>query len=159
MSDWESDGDDVKQPAAPVQSQRFDQNRGYGSSPNRGGYNQNRNNAYNNGYGDGQRDRQDYGSNQRNSNQQFDQRRDNRQSFGGGRQNQDRGGGIYGGNDLRIQVDSSKLGIVIGKGGSKIREIQETNNVNVKIGKLKRRCCSAECPNFVSFHFSRSRTK
>lgn len=148
MSDWDSDGDDVK-PAAPIQpQQRYDQNRDYG-------------NDQKGSYGN---DGRDYGNNQRNSYQQQDQNRDNRQNFGGGRRdnqqnfgngrrddnnyrnggNQDRGGGRsggggynrYGGSDFKMEVDSSKVGMIIGKGGSKIREIQEKHNVNVKIGKL-----------------------
>lgn len=120
MSDWESDGDDSK-PAATYQSQpqRHDPNRGYGG------------------------DRRNYGNDLRNSHHQVDQRRDNYQNFGDGRREQnygrreDRGGGDYnryGGNDFRMEVDNSKVGMIIGKGGSKIREIQDNHNVNVKIG-------------------------
>lgn len=153
MSDWESDEDNVKQQAAPVQSQRFDQNRGarggYENSPNRGGYsnNQNRSSTFNHNRGgfsnnqnrsDDQRDRRDYGNSQRDSNQQYDNKRDHRPNYGNGRQNQDRGGGSCGGNELKLLVDNSKLGIIIGRGGSKIREIQETNSVNVRIGALNR---------------------
>lgn len=144
MSDWESDGDDAK-PAAPVQSQqRYDQNRGYGNdrrdygSDQRGGYQQR-----DNRYDQGRDNRQNFGGG----------RRDNQQNFGNGRRddnyrnagsrdqgggNAGGGGGGYnrgGGNDFKMEVDSSKVGMIIGKGGSKIREIQDNHNVNVKIGE------------------------
>lgn len=34
-----------------------------------------------------------------------------------------------------LEIESNKVGMVIGRGGSKIREIQENFNVHVKIGK------------------------
>lgn len=39
-----------------------------------------------------------------------------------------------GGQSETFEIDSSKVGLVIGRGGAKIREIQELYNVNVKIG-------------------------
>lgn len=57
-----------------------------------------------------------------------------RQNYGGGG-----GGGGYNnyadGSSSNIEIDSNKVGMVIGRGGAKIREIQENFNVHVKIGK------------------------
>lgn len=146
MSDWDnSDGEDSK--PAPAQTQRSDQNRGYGNDQ-----------------------RRDYGNNQSNNYQQqrdnrYDGGRDNRQNYGGGRQqnfgggrqqnyvngarrddnsrSSNRGGGNGGGfnrygsgSDFKMEVDNSKVGMIIGKGGSKIREMQDNHNVNIKIGKF-----------------------
>lgn len=36
----------------------------------------------------------------------------------------------------KIDIDSTKVGMVIGRGGGKIREIQDSFNVHVKIGSL-----------------------
>jgi len=58
-----------------------------------------------------------------------------RQSYGGG------GGGNGGYNNFadgstsNIEIDSNKVGMVIGRGGAKIREIQESFNVHVKIDR------------------------
>lgn len=35
----------------------------------------------------------------------------------------------------KMDIDSKKVGMVIGRGGGKIREIQDNFNVHVKIGK------------------------
>lgn len=49
------------------------------------------------------------------------------------------GGGGYNnyadGSSSNIEIDSNKVGMVIGRGGAKIREIQESFNVHVKIGE------------------------
>jgi len=49
------------------------------------------------------------------------------------------GGGGYNnyadGSSSNIEIDSNKVGMVIGRGGSKIREIQESFNVHVKIDR------------------------
>lgn len=71
------------------------------------------------------------------------QERPQRQNFGG-----PAGGGGGGGQPRfnnyqqsgaseKIDIESNKVGMVIGRGGGKIREIQENFNVHVKIGKLK----------------------
>lgn len=70
------------------------------------------------------------------------QERPQRQNFGG-----PAGGGGGGqprfnnfqqsGASEKIDIESNKVGMVIGRGGGKIREIQENFNVHVKIGKLK----------------------
>lgn len=56
-----------------------------------------------------------------------------RQNYGGG------GGGGYNnyadGSSSNIEIDSNKVGMVIGRGGAKIREIQESFNVHVKIDR------------------------
>jgi len=56
-----------------------------------------------------------------------------RQNYGQG------GGGGYGGyaegSASSIEIDSNKVGMVIGRGGAKIREIQENFNVHVKIDR------------------------
>ena len=49
-------------------------------------------------------------------------------------------GGSYGGYQEGaassiLEIESNKVGMVIGRGGSKIKEIQESFNVHVKIGK------------------------
>lgn len=36
----------------------------------------------------------------------------------------------------KIDIDSKKVGMVIGRGGGKIREIQDNFNVHVKIGEF-----------------------
>jgi len=57
-----------------------------------------------------------------------------RQSYGGGG-----GGGGYNnyadGSSSVMEIDSNKVGMVIGRGGAKIREIQESFNVHVKIDR------------------------
>lgn len=65
-----------------------------------------------------------------------------RQSYGDRPQRPSYGqGGSYGGyaegsaSDI-LDIESNKVGMVIGRGGAKIREIQENFNVHVKIGKL-----------------------
>lgn len=61
--------------------------------------------------------------------------------YGGDRPRQNYGGGGGGynnyadGSTSNIEIDSNKVGMVIGRGGAKIREIQESFNVHVKIGK------------------------
>lgn len=64
-----------------------------------------------------------------------------RQNYGGSGGG---GGGRSGGNFVEgsassvIEIDSNKVGMVIGRGGGKIREIQDNFNVHVKIGmKIK----------------------
>lgn len=49
------------------------------------------------------------------------------------------GGGDEGG--IRLQVEFSKKGMIIGRGGSKIREIQEQFNCTVNCGKSRERSC------------------
>lgn len=147
MSDWESD-EDVK-PAAPIQpQQRYNQHRESGND--RRGYGNDQRNGYNQQNNQRRDNRQSFGSNGRDNRQSQNfggNGRGNQQNFGYGRQddnyrndgNRDRGGGgynRYGGNDFQMEVNSSKVGMIIGKGGSKIREIQEKHNVNVKIGEL-----------------------
>lgn len=55
---------------------------------------------------------------------------------GGGRwgNSNDRGGSSE--DSMQIEIDPSKVGMVIGRGGSKIKEIQETFGVNVKVGEF-----------------------
>jgi len=83
---------------------------GYGGGPRTGGYGGNRGGG-GGGYGGGQR-----------------------QTYGGGG-----GGGGYNnyadGSSSNIEIDSNKVGMVIGRGGAKIREIQESFNVHVKIDR------------------------
>jgi len=64
--------------------------------------------------------------------------------YGGGGQRQNYGGGGGGGggynnyadgSSSNIEIDSNKVGMVIGRGGAKIREIQESFNVHVKIDR------------------------
>ncbi|KAJ6638339.1 putative ATP-dependent RNA helicase DDX43 [Pseudolycoriella hygida] len=119
MSDWESDNDDQNAAKASSQSQqRNDYNRQSGGNNRQS-------------YGNGQRD---------------DYRRDNRSNYGNSRRednyrnggNRDRGGGNfkrYEGNYFRMEVDSNKVGMIIGKGGSKIREMQENHNVTIKVDR------------------------
>lgn len=145
MSDWDS-GDDAPVAPKPRMQPRYDQNSEYGNDrkPNRFA---NDRRDYGNDRRDYGNDRRDYGNDrrgygndrrgsgggneQRNSYEQNGQRRDDQSNYGNGRRDQDR----YGGNDFKMEVDNSKVGMIIGKGGSKIREIQDSHNVNVKIGK------------------------
>lgn len=119
MSDWESDGDTP----APIQP-RYDQNRGYGTD--RRDYQQ-KGNRHDH---QGRDNRQHFGSGRRDNQQNFG-RRDDNYCNGGSDGGYNRGGG----NASKMEVDSTKVGMIIGKGGSKIREIQDNHNVNVKIGE------------------------
>lgn len=72
-----------------------------------------------------------------------------RQSYGERQPRQSYGqagaGGAYNfpeGSASNIEIDSNKVGMVIGRGGAKIREIQQNFNVHVKIGKLKKKIIS-----------------
>lgn len=56
---------------------------------------------------------------------------DGQQQQDGGRWNNHEGGSE---DSMQIEIDSSKVGMVIGRGGSKIKEIQEMFGVNVKVG-------------------------
>lgn len=63
--------------------------------------------------------------------------------FGAGGGGGGGGGGGYGGYpegsaSSLLEIDSNKVGMVIGRQGAKIREIQESFNVHVKIGEYKR---------------------
>lgn len=156
MSDWDnSDGEDSKS-AAPVQTQRYDQNRGYGNdqkrdygNDHRRDYNQQRDNRYDNAqnYGGG-RQQQNYGGGRQQQNYAGGRQPQQNQNYANGprrddnfRSNSNRGAGggggfnRYGGNDFKMEVDSNKVGMIIGKGGSKIREMQENHSVYIKIGK------------------------
>jgi len=63
--------------------------------------------------------------------------------YGGDRQQRPYGGGGGGGgynsypdgSTSNIEIDSNKVGMVIGRGGAKIREIQDNFNVHVKIDR------------------------
>ncbi|KAG4077989.1 hypothetical protein HA402_002040 [Bradysia odoriphaga] len=61
----------------------------------------------------------------------YGQDRQPRQNYGGG------GGynNFADGSSSNIEIDSNKVGMVIGRGGAKIREIQENFNVHVKIDR------------------------
>lgn len=52
----------------------------------------------------------------------------NRRNDGGGRYADDRNDSVV------LEINPNKVGMVIGRGGAKIREIQEQFNVNVKVG-------------------------
>lgn len=103
------------------------QSGGFGGAPRSGGYGQT---SAGGGGGGG---RQYYGGSQE---------RPQRTSFGG-----PAGGGNGGqprfnqyqqsGASEKIDIESNKVGMVIGRGGGKIREIQENFNVHVKIGTYK----------------------
>lgn len=92
-----------------------------GQRQNGGGYGQRQNGG---GYGGGQ----SY------ENRGFGQNRPPRTSFGGPPRN---GGGfqVVGDASSVFEIDSNKVGMVIGRKGGKIREIQENFQVHVKIGK------------------------
>jgi len=73
--------------------------------------------------------------------QYYGQDRQPRQSFGGQPRVGGGGGGggfnsyAQGGASSIIEIESNKVGMVIGRGGGKIREIQENFNVHVKIDR------------------------
>jgi len=103
-----------------------------------GGYQGNR--SYNGGYG-GQRS---YGGQNGGGRQYYGQQdRQPRQNFNGGQSRV--GGGTGGGGggfsfpqgsaSSIIEIDTNKVGMVIGRGGGKIREIQQNFNVHVKIDR------------------------
>lgn len=50
---------------------------------------------------------------------------------GGGRRNNDNFE-----DSIQVEIDPNKVGMVIGRGGSKIKEIQDMFGVNVKVGEL-----------------------
>lgn len=119
--------------------------RSYGNSNFRGG--QRRDGAGGGGYGGGGQQRPSggygggYGGGQRTGGGGYGR-------GGGGygsdrpRQNYGQGGGGGGGynnyadgSSSNIEIDSNKVGMVIGRGGAKIREIQESFNVHVKIDR------------------------
>lgn len=68
-----------------------------------------------------------------------DGRYQNRREDGGGRNGggfgENRGRYEDSSNSLVMEINPSKVGAVIGRGGGKIREIQDTFNVNVKVGQ------------------------
>lgn len=75
----------------------------------------------------------------------YGQNRPPRNNFGGAPRNGNGGGGgggggggfqVVGGASSVIEIDPGKVGMVIGRGGGKIREIQQNFQVHVKIGML-----------------------
>lgn len=70
------------------------------------------------------------------------QERAPRQNFGSGQPRVGGGGGggfnnyQQSGASSKIDIESNKVGMVIGRGGGKIREIQDNFNVHVRIGML-----------------------
>lgn len=80
------------------------------------------------GYGGGQR-QGGYGGGGRGGGG-YGQDRQPRQNYGGGGYNN-----FADGSSSNIEIDSNKVGMVIGRGGAKIREIQENFNVHVKIDR------------------------
>lgn len=130
--------------------------RSYGNSNFRGG--QRRDGAGGGGYGGqgGQRPSGGYGGGggggygggQRTGGGGYGGGRGGGGGYGGDRPRQNYGGGGGGGgynnyadgSSSNIEIDSNKVGMVIGRGGAKIREIQESFNVHVKIGKSAFRC-------------------
>lgn len=98
-----------------------------------GGYQGNR--PYSGGYG-----QRSYGQNGGGAGRQYygQQDRQPRQNYNGG--GQPRNGGFnsfpQGSASDMIEIDTNKVGMVIGRGGGKIREIQQNFNVHVKIGNF-----------------------
>jgi len=113
------------------------QNNGGGYAPrqNGGGSYGFQSNGSAGGYGGGQ----SYG--ERSSN--YGQNRPPRNNFGGAPRNGNGGGGggggggfqVVGGASSVIEIDPGKVGMVIGRGGGKIREIQQNFQVHVKIDR------------------------
>lgn len=126
MSDWEDD-----EPSVPV-AVNFNSVAGSANSLSPHG-NDNRRREFNNrsdGWGGRNQsgDRQNRGqSNDRRRNERFD-----------------------GGDEISFEIDHRHVGMVIGRGGCKIKEIQEKYNVNLNIGKF---CAESNdgshfrCPN------------
>lgn len=114
--------EDYAKCAAPAKSYDRDHRQS-----GRGSYQQ-RSNGSNSRFGDGDRDRGGGGGDWRQSEGRSGQ--DGQQS--GKRWNNDRGSSE---DAMQIDIDSSKVGMVIGRGGSKIKEIQDMFGVNVKVGK------------------------
>jgi len=67
----------------------------------------------------------------------FGQNRPPRTNFNGAPRNGNGGGSfqVVGGQSSVIEIDPSKVGMVIGRGGGKIREIQQNFQVHVKIDR------------------------
>lgn len=84
---------------------------------------------------------------------------DNRQRWGdkrsmnggGGDRSSDRGGGGGGGGAITMQVEFGKKGAVIGRGGAKIREIQEQFECKVDLGKCVFGVVTVRHPNDIRF--------
>jgi len=122
MSDWEDDPAPASNNSNQTQHNRFnDRNSGYSNSR-------------------GNDDRY----NSRNSHQSYrneSNRRNNGSDYDNGRERGNRSYGqqqsSYDDNEdsTTIEIDRNKTGVIIGRGGSKIREIQETHNVNVQVDK------------------------
>ena len=115
MSDdgWQSD---TALPIADYQPQRTYQR----SNRSNGNYNDKRS-------GQGRYQNNDYQRNDRSDRRP----QNNRSQQNGGFRNQDSGSPSE-----IMYIDPSKVGMVIGRGGSKIREIQDDFNVHVHVGKF-----------------------
>lgn len=107
MSDWEDDDRNVKsQPKPPTVKYNVPADDGWDDEPV-------------------SKRNDDYSSRRR------DQSRDNGQS-----RNQYMGGGNDDGDDqMSFNIKKSNVGLVIGRGGSKIKELQERFHVRLNIGK------------------------
>lgn len=120
MSDWE---EDEVVPAQPQYNSRQSDNRN-------GGYRNHDDNRRDNNY----RSRNNDDRSDRRGGGGYDQSRSysnrNQDSGGGG------GGGRYGGGpSMDVEIEPNKVGMVIGRAGSKIKEIQSKFNVHVNISK------------------------
>lgn len=112
---------------------------GFGQRQN--GYGQNGGGG---GYGQSYGDRSNFG-----------QSRPPRNFSGAPRNGNGNGGGggtfqVVGGESSVIEIDPSKVGMVIGRGGGKIREIQQNFQVHVKIGKRNIIFYYYHTPSFMS---------
>lgn len=128
MSDCWDSGDDNREPVNEPQRQSYDNLRGHRGSRARNDFqNRNQNRESKPSYGDRQS-----GNGDRQSGY------DNRQSSNGDRQSgyqgRDSGSGRKDETSAILEIDPSKVGMVIGRGGSKIRETQETFKVYIKVG-------------------------
>jgi len=84
--------------------------------------------------GYGRRDDRDGGYGRRDDRDGGYGRRDG--GFGGGRDRGSRGGGFGGGSDAEtIYVESSEVGRIIGRGGSRIREMEDGSGCRIKVSR------------------------
>lgn len=125
---WQSDGDTA---APPNYSRRYTnktQNESHGNGDGDRWSSRLQNESHDN------REQDRWGNRSQNNRNSYNtggekQRYQNRNGSNPGRFSNDSSASIT------IEIDPSKVGMVIGKGGGKIREIQEAANVNVKVGR------------------------
>lgn len=139
MDDWDNDSWEPKQKEQKtIYSQSFSRGRGNnrgqdgGNRGNRdrnsdGNYRQNRRDNNSGGYGRNQNDSYGKSDNYQRGNRFNDD--DNRESSGGGY------GRSQGGSSKTITVETRNLGRVIGRGGSKIKQLEQDSGARINVSE------------------------